>query len=75
LNKSVSGKRGGRQSGAEGGGQGEKGPGGRNLRLACLGPGGWTGDSPSLVYLKRCQRYRLNPPDKDWDGIVNLSEK
>jgi adenylate cyclase len=35
----------------------------------------YPGDSPSLVYLKRCQRYRLNPPDKDWDGIVNLSEK
>jgi adenylate cyclase len=33
------------------------------------------GDSPSLIYLKRCQYYRQNPPDKDWDGIFNLSEK
>jgi adenylate cyclase len=32
-------------------------------------------DGPSLVYLKRCQRYRQTPPDKDWDGIINLSEK
>jgi adenylate cyclase len=32
-------------------------------------------DSPSLIYLKRCQKYRQTPPDKDWDGIFNLSEK
>jgi adenylate cyclase len=33
------------------------------------------GDRPSLLYLKRCQRYRQTPPSKDWDGIFNLNEK
>jgi adenylate cyclase len=32
-------------------------------------------DGPSLIYLKRCQRYRQTPPDKDWDGVINLNEK
>ncbi|MDR3147877.1 MAG: CHASE2 domain-containing protein [Treponema sp.] len=32
-------------------------------------------DNPSLVYLKRCQTYRLSPPAKDWDGVFNLNEK
>ncbi|MDR3172802.1 MAG: CHASE2 domain-containing protein [Treponema sp.] len=32
-------------------------------------------DNPSLVYLKRCQKYRHTPPSKDWNGIFNLNEK
>jgi adenylate cyclase len=32
-------------------------------------------DRPSLLYLKRCQEYLQTPPEDDWDGVYNLSEK
>lgn len=32
-------------------------------------------DGPSLTYLKRCQEYHTNPPDKNWDGVFNLLAK
>jgi len=32
-------------------------------------------DGPSLLYLDRCKKYRLNPPKEDWDGIFNIVEK
>jgi class 3 adenylate cyclase len=32
-------------------------------------------DRPSVLYLKRCQKYRESPPATDWDGSINLSEK
>ena len=30
---------------------------------------------PSEVYLKRCQKFLLQPPSEDWDGVYNLTEK
>jgi adenylate cyclase len=33
------------------------------------------GDPPSMLYLDRCRLYRDNPPQKDWDGVFNLTEK
>jgi adenylate cyclase len=32
-------------------------------------------DGPSLLYLERCRQYLEFPPDNDWDGIINLTEK
>jgi adenylate cyclase len=32
-------------------------------------------DGPSPLYLERCRQYLEFPPQTDWDGIVNLTEK
>lgn len=32
-------------------------------------------DSPSKVYLERCQAYLENPPSEDWDGVFRLTKK
>ncbi len=32
-------------------------------------------DGPSAEYLKRCEAFKLQPPDKDWDGVHTLTEK
>jgi adenylate cyclase len=32
-------------------------------------------DNPSRFYLKRCENYEKNPPDKNWDGVLNLAMK
>jgi adenylate cyclase len=32
-------------------------------------------DGPSKIYLKRCEKFILEPPAKDWDGVFNLSSK
>lgn len=32
-------------------------------------------DGPSLFYLKLCERYRENPPEETWDGVVHLDKK
>jgi adenylate cyclase len=33
------------------------------------------GDGPAQMYLERCQTYRQKPPQQDWDGVFNLSQK
>ena len=32
-------------------------------------------DGPSLFYLRLCERYRENPPEESWDGVVRMAEK
>ncbi|MDR1903934.1 MAG: hypothetical protein LBQ88_16825 [Treponema sp.] len=32
-------------------------------------------DGPAKVYLERCRLYRNKPPEKEWDGVVNLERK
>jgi adenylate cyclase len=32
-------------------------------------------DRPSLLYMERCRQYLQTPPEDDWDGVYNLSEK
>lgn len=32
-------------------------------------------DNPSKTYKTRCERYLVNPPQEDWDGIWVLDEK
>ena len=32
-------------------------------------------DGPSLTYINRCQTYVETPPDADWDGVFELTEK
>jgi class 3 adenylate cyclase len=32
-------------------------------------------DLPSRLYLDRCRHFMDNPPEKDWDGVFNLTEK
>ena len=32
-------------------------------------------DGPTILYLRRCAKYRDNPPDPSWDGISNLNMK
>ncbi len=32
-------------------------------------------DGPSRIYLLRCQEFRNNPPDDDWDGVFRLRSK
>ena len=32
-------------------------------------------DQPSILYLDRCRKFQEKEPDKDWDGIFNMSEK
>jgi len=33
------------------------------------------GDSPSAIYLERCERFLENPPEDKWDGVYNLTSK
>jgi adenylate cyclase len=30
---------------------------------------------PSAVYLERCGKFKAKPPEDDWDGVHNLTEK
>jgi len=30
---------------------------------------------PSAIYLRRCEDFLKNPPDDNWDGVNNLTEK
>jgi len=39
-------------------------------RLAINPDGG-----PSAVYLERCKKFNAKPPEDDWDGVHNLTEK
>jgi class 3 adenylate cyclase len=32
-------------------------------------------DGPSSLYIERCSHYMKNPPGKNWDGVISLSEK
>ena len=32
-------------------------------------------DGPALLYFKRCREYLRTPPQDDWDGVFNLTEK
>ena len=32
-------------------------------------------DSPSSVYLERCNEFKINPPPVDWDGIFTMRTK
>ncbi|MBN2810979.1 MAG: hypothetical protein JXP39_03725 [Spirochaetales bacterium] len=32
-------------------------------------------DSPSRVYLERCDWYIANPPPDDWDGVFTMTTK
>ena len=32
-------------------------------------------DSPSRVYLERCEWYINNPPPDDWDGVFIMTTK
>lgn len=32
-------------------------------------------DGPSLFYLKLCEKYRENPPEEMWDGLIRLDTK
>ena len=31
--------------------------------------------NPSLFFIARCDEFKANPPDKDWDGIYTLKSK
>jgi adenylate cyclase len=30
---------------------------------------------PSAIYLERCKKFKAKPPEDDWDGVHNLTEK
>jgi adenylate cyclase len=32
-------------------------------------------DNPAQVFIERCRVYRQTPPEADWDGVVNLTQK
>jgi class 3 adenylate cyclase/CHASE2 domain-containing sensor protein len=32
-------------------------------------------EGPSKTYIDRCERYQVNPPPPDWDGVESLTEK
>jgi hypothetical protein len=32
-------------------------------------------DSPSRVYVERCEYYVANPPAEDWDGVFTMTTK
>ena len=32
-------------------------------------------DNPSLVYIKICERFQIEPPALGWDGVYKMSEK
>lgn len=29
-------------------------------------------DQPSRIYIERCERFGIQPPGPDWDGVANL---
>ena len=31
--------------------------------------------SPSIVYIDRCDHFKLKPPGKDWDGVWTMNTK
>lgn len=31
--------------------------------------------NPSKVYIERCERYKINPPSSDWNGVTTLTKK
>ena len=31
--------------------------------------------NPSLTYIDICNEFKINPPDKDWDGVYNFKSK
>jgi len=31
--------------------------------------------TPSKVYIFRCNHFKENPPDKDWDGVWTMTTK
>jgi adenylate cyclase len=33
------------------------------------------GDNPARIFRSRCAAFREKPPEADWDGVINLSEK
>ncbi len=32
-------------------------------------------DEPSKRYIERCNQFKINPPQKDWDGVFTLTSK
>ncbi len=32
-------------------------------------------DGPSITYVRRCEQFVQNPPDKDWDGVFTMQTK
>ncbi len=32
-------------------------------------------DGPAVTYIERCEAYKENPPDDDWDGVYTLTSK
>jgi adenylate cyclase len=32
-------------------------------------------DSPSLIFQKRCEAYKISPPPEDWDGVYVMTHK
>ena len=34
-----------------------------------------SGDPPSRLYIDRCRRFSQTPPENDWDGVFNFSNK
>jgi adenylate cyclase len=32
-------------------------------------------DGPSEFYLKKCEEYKVNPPEETWDGVIDLKNK
>ncbi len=49
----------------------------RSTNLEPLKPGREVGVTlnPSLLFLKRCQYMKENPPEKDWDGVFIMKTK
>jgi len=35
----------------------------------------YPGDKPSKLYIDRCEKYKLNPPPEDWDGVFEMKTK
>ncbi len=33
------------------------------------------GDGPSAFYAKQCSKYREEPPEEPWDGVIGMEEK
>lgn len=33
------------------------------------------GDGPAETYIKRCEQFKEEPPDKNWDGVFHLKTK
>ena len=31
--------------------------------------------NPSLFFIERCNEFKANPPERDWDGIYTLKSK